>query len=147
MLPLNLIHKTCFKRHTFHAVNIASANSGLADDKKDNEIQLMVVVRTVRVLFRFALIRFLSAGNALIIANEACKPVEVMVPVPQPRKRRALAFPVYVKLFRCSGGCDIEPRLSQCVPTGWSTAFFSDRLEQYISTADKIIYPDWIHSV
>jgi hypothetical protein len=60
----------------------------------------------------------------LIIANEACKPIEVMVPVPQPRKRRALAFPVYVKLFRCSGGCDIEPRLSQCVPTGWSSALF-----------------------
>ena len=44
-----------------------------------------------------------------------------MVPVPQPRKRRALAFPVYVKLFRCSGGCDIEPRLSRCDAMGWST--------------------------
>jgi hypothetical protein len=56
----------------------------------------------------------------LIIVNEACKPIEVMVPVPQPKKRRALAFPVYVKLFRCSGGCDIEPRLSRCIATGWS---------------------------
>ncbi|XP_028401581.1 balbiani ring protein 3-like isoform X2 [Dendronephthya gigantea] len=57
------------------------------------------------------------AGNALVIANEACRPVEVMVQVPQPKRRRTLVFPVYVKLFRCSGGCNNEPRLSHCVAT------------------------------
>lgn len=65
-----------------------------------------------------AFIVILLTGNALTYENEACKPVEVMVPVPQPKKRRALHFPVYVKLFRCSGGCDIEPRLSRCIATG-----------------------------
>ena len=58
---------------------------------------------------------FLDVDIPLTISNEFCKPIEVMVQVPQPKKRRALIFPVYVKLFRCRGGCKIEPRLSQCI--------------------------------